>query len=237
MFARIMGLVLVSVSAATAGETPPKVSLTIPEAFNFRVSTRQFRKGQSVVAEPDYARMTALASFTEYFGFGAEGRKDKGGRFHGWTIHVYRGGSQKVMTAYAQAKDGYEARLNECPEFLGCGAESYMYARFERKHFVWGDAVSFFSQSTQDTGVYVPHNGHLEYEVWAVTHDHKHTVVAQTVVTHPKLAEWGPEVRDAGSIAALKRDRDYKLVETCSPDQFTPSLAAFDRMLESLGIR
>src|SRR6266404_4567544 len=133
MFARVVGLMLVSVSAATAGETSPKVSLTIPEAFNFRVSTRQFRKGQSIVAEPNYARETALASFTEYFGFDAEGRKDKGGRFHGWTIRVYRGASQKVITGYARANDGYEARLNECPEFLGCGAESYMYARFRRK--------------------------------------------------------------------------------------------------------
>ena len=141
MLARVMGLVLVSVSAATAGETAPKVSLTIPDAFNFRVSTRHFRKGQSIVAEPDYARMTALASFTEYCGFGAEDRKDNGVRFHGWTIRGYRGASHKVITAYRRAKD------------------------------------------------------------------------------------------------ALKGDHDYKLVETCSPEQFTPSLAAFDHMLESLVIR
>jgi hypothetical protein len=235
MFGRIAALVLVSVSAASAEETPPKMSLTIPEPFNFRVSTRQFRKGQSIVAEPDYARMTALASFKEYFGCIDEGT-NKADR-HDWAISVYRGANQKMITAYARAKDGYEAHLNECPEFRGCYAESYMYARFERKHFVWGDAVSFFSQDTQDAGIYVPHNGHLTYEVWGVTRDHKYTVVAQTVVTHPKLADWGPKVRDAKSIAALKRDRDYKLVETCSPNQFTPSLVAFDHMLESLVIR
>src|SRR5262245_52546378 len=129
MFPRIVALVLVCVSTATATEPSPKVSLTIPEAFNFRVSTRQFRKGQSIVAEPEYARMTAFASFKEYLGFTDKGREDKGGRFHGWTVRVYRGASEKVITAYARAKDGYEAALNECPEFLGCYADSYMYAR------------------------------------------------------------------------------------------------------------
>jgi hypothetical protein len=62
-------------------------------------------------------------------------------------------------------------------------------------------------------------------------------VVAHFSVTHPKLADWGPEVRNARSIDALKRDRDFKLVETCSPDDFEPSLAAFDRMLQSLVVR
>lgn len=103
-----------------------------------------------------------------------------------------------------------------------------------------GRAVSFLSQFTQDTGIYVPHNGHLTYEVWGVTHDQRFTVVAHVSVSHSKLAGWvaeKPELRDARSLSALKKDRDYKLVEKCSPEQFEPSLTAFDRMLDSLVIR
>ncbi len=182
---------------------------------------------------------------------------------HSWRVRVYARFSPKVAAAYASATDGFQADLNEAPEFLGLDERSYMYARFEREHFHWGNAVSFFSQFTQDTAMYVPHNGHLTYEVWGVTPDRKYTVVAHLSVSHPKLADWGPGVRDsresdprydqavkdaldtnrdfrrAGEIAmeALKNDRDYKLVETCSPDEFEPSLTAFDKMLDTLVIR
>src|SRR5687767_14467274 len=100
MFARTVKAMLIAVSATAAADTPPKVSLTISEEFNFRVSERQFQKGQVIVAEPEYARMTALASFTEYSGCDAECSKDMD-RFHGWTIRVYQGSSQRVLVAYA----------------------------------------------------------------------------------------------------------------------------------------
>jgi hypothetical protein len=57
-------------------------------------------------------------------------------------VAVYGIARQKVISAYATAKDGYQADLNECPEFLKCGDTAYMFARFERKHFRWGDANS-----------------------------------------------------------------------------------------------
>lgn len=142
-----------------------------------------------------------------------------------------------MIAAYGNAADGYQANLNECPEFLNWGDTSYLFSRFERKHFRWGDAVSFLSQSTQDSALYVPHNGHLAYEDWGVTYDHRFTVVARVSVAHPKLAGWiakEPELRDARSIEALKRDRDYILVETCRPDEFEPSLTAFDQVIDSL---
>ena len=44
-------------------------------------------------------------------------------------------------------------------------------------------------------------------------------------------------MRDPPSVAALKRDRDYKRVEKCSADEFEPSLTVFDKMLDSLVIR
>ncbi len=184
--------------------------------------------------------MTALAPLTELHGWYGDKNADRD-HLHGWTVHVYRTVSQKVLAALAKAKDGYEARLNESPEFLSTGEESYMYARFERKRFRWGDAVSFLSQSTQDgvSGVFfAPHNGRLAYEVWGVTRDHRYTVVASVFsVSHPELAgrvSRARELRVARTLRELKRDGRYKLVERCSPDEFEPSLKAFDRLVDDL---
>ena len=152
-------------------------------------------------------------------------------------VKVYAISSKKVAAAIASTKDGYELGMTEGTELETPDWGAYMIARLRRKQFSWGKAVSFFSQFTQDSAVYVPHNGHLTYEVWGVTSDHKFTVVAQVSVSHPKLADWGPKVRNARSIEALKRDRDYRLVERCDPEEFVPSLTAFDRMLDSLVIR
>jgi len=38
-------------------------------------------------------------------------------------------------------------------------------------------------------------------------------------------------------LEALKKDKDYKRVERCSPNEFEPSLTTFDQMLDSLVIR
>ena len=225
------------VLAASEGiaETPPNISLTVRPAFATAGATRHYIAGQDLLNSPPY-RLTTVVPMSEYGGwFGPKNgpRSDD----HQWRVRVYATFTRKVVTAYASAKNGFEVKLNEAAEFLNWPEEAYLYARFERKHFHWGDAGSFFSQSTQDTGIYVPHNGHLLYEVWGVTRDHKYTVVAYLFVTHPKLANWGPDVRDVPSIDALKRDRDYKLVERCSPGPFQPSLTAFDKMLDTLIIR
>lgn len=235
MFALAAAFVLIGFSAACAADPPPDVALKIPAAFGTSVSVEHYRKGEDVLVSPPY-RLTTIAPLTEYHGWFGDRNADRDHN-HKWKIAVYRVASQKVITAYATAKDGYDADLNECPEFLQWGDRSYMFARFERKHFHWGDAVAFLSQSTQDNGVYVPHNGHLTYEVWGVTHDHQYTVVAWVLVSHRKLAGWvstARELRDAGSLDALKEDRDYKLVERCSADEFEPSLTAFDRLIDTL---
>ena len=222
------------VSSALAADTPD-ISLSVPKPFATDVTVKHYRTGQDLLHDPTFHLIT-VAPLTEYHGWFGPRAVDQG-HIHGWTVRVFARYSPKVAAAVAAAKDGYEADLNIEPEFFGVDERSYMFARFERKHFRWGDAVSFFSQSTQDTGVYVPHNGHLRYEVWGTAGDRKYTVVASVGVRHPKLAEWGPDVRDARSSRALKRDRDYKLVERCSPNQFEPGLTAFDRMLETLVIR
>ena len=234
MFARIVAA-MICASAANAADAPPKVKLTVPPAFATSLSVKRYRDGQDVLNAPPY-RLTTIAAMTQYRGFFGRRVRDFT-QDHSWTVRVYARYSPKVAAAYASAKDGFEADLNESPEFLGLDQRSYMYARFVRKHFGWGDAVSFFSQFTDDAYLHSPNNGHLTYEVWGVTRDRRYTVVAHVSVTHQKLPSWGPEVRDAPSMKALKADPDFKLIETCSADDFEPSLTAFDRMLESLVIR
>ena len=237
MFPRVITVLLIGAAAAGASEAPPKFALSIPDAFNVKVSTSHFRKGEVIRAEPEYARLIALTSFSEYFGYFGDPNADQA-HSHRWNLAVYRGENQNTLSACRHAKDGYQADLNECTEFLGCGDVSYMFARFERKHFRWGDAVSFLSQFTQDAAYYVPHNGHLTYEVWGITRDHRFTVVARVPVTHAKLAGWAkPDLRDARSLDELKKDRDYKRVERCNPNEFQPSLTAFDQLLDSLVIQ
>lgn len=237
MFTRVIVVLLIGASVARASDGPPKFVLSIPDAFNVKVSTRHFRKGEVIRAEPEYARMTALASFSEYSGYFGDASADQV-HSHSWTVAVYREENQNTAAAYLNAKDGYQANLNECTEFLGCGDTSYMFARFDRRRFRWGDAVCFLSQFSQDE-YYVPHNGHLRYEIWGITRDRRFTVVARVAVSHVKLAGWGGKkpLRYARTVDALKKDRDYKRIERCSPDEFQPSLKAFDQMLDSLVIR
>jgi hypothetical protein len=153
-------------------------------------------------------------------------------------VCVYAILNPKVPTAYAKAHDGFEANLDEGREFLASGAGHQTFARFARKHFRWGDAVSFLHSTYQEGpgGMYVPDNDHLHYEVWGITRHRRYTVVASVRVTHPKLANWGPGVRVVKSIEAFNQDRDVKLIEACSPKQFEPSLAAFDHLVDSLKI-
>ena len=235
MFARVLVAVTIVASAATAADAPPKVKLTVPPAFSTSLAVKHYRKGEDLLNSPPY-RLTTVTAMTEYRGHFGPLVRDMA-RNHSWTVRVYRRFSQKVADAYASARDGFEADLNESPEFLGLNQQSYMYARFARKRFAWGDAVSFFSQFTDDAYLHSPNNGHLTYEVWGLTRDRQYTVVANVSVTHPKLPDWGPEVRDAPSVKALKQDRDFKLIETCSPEEFEASLAAFDQMLQSLVVR
>jgi len=157
-------------------------------------------------------------------------------------VSVYAVCNPKVPAAYAKARDGFEANLNEGREFLGFRAAEFdTFARFARKHFRWGNAISFLHSTYQDgpdgAAMYVPDNDHMSYEVWGVTRERRYSVVASVHVNHPKLTKWGPEVRVVKNIEGLKRDRVYKTIETCSPDEFEPSLAAFDQLVNSLKLQ
>jgi hypothetical protein len=229
--AALLAALVVSASRADA----PQITLSVPPSFATEGTVKHYRKGQDLLHDPTFHLIT-VAPLIEYHGsFGP--RATRQADVHTWTIRVFVLYSPKVAAACANAKDGYEADLSIEPEFFGLNERSYMFARFQHKNFSWGTAVSFLSQFTQDAAYYVPHNGHLQYEVWGVTRDKKYTVVASVSVSHPRLDDWGEHVRDASSLAALKRDRDYKRVERCGPEEFQPSITAFDRMVDTLVVR
>jgi hypothetical protein len=142
--------------------------LTVPAPFGTSVTIKHYRKGQLVFDSPPF-KITTLFPMTEYRGW--SGPRTAG---HPWEVRVYARLAPKVVAACGKARDGFEADLDEGREFLGLNKSNHVFARFERKHFRWGDAVSFLRSGYQDTpdrGFYVPDNGHLTYEVWGVTRD------------------------------------------------------------------
>jgi len=156
-----------------------------------------------------------------------------GAQHRGWEIDVERGASPRVLRGL-QAKDGYEADLG-----YALNASPRIYPRFRRKQFSWGKAVSFLVQYQNDSTNYVPNNGMLLYEVHGVSYDQRFTIRAQFGLTHPRLTEFGPTVRDHPDDtfkleSRMRRDRDYLLVEKCPDNAFQPGLDAIDAMLDTL---
>ena len=217
---------------------PPDFELAVSPAFGTSVSIERYRAAEVTVSSPPLRFIITAAVTTHYGQFGP--RTEKESDSHGWSVKVYATFSKKVAAVYASANDGYQLKMTDGTELETPDWGSYMVVRLRRKQFSWGNAVSFLSQFTQDTLLPAPHDGRLAYEVWGVTADRKYTVVANVSVSHPKLpdSEDDPEtLRDFRTIEALKRVPDYKLIERCKPKEFTPSLAAFDKMLDSLTIR
>ena len=226
-----------SAMAADPRPGPPEFELSVSPPFNKSDRVERYRAGEATLSSPPYRFITTAAVTKQYGWFGP--RSEKQSDSHGWSVEVYATFSKKVAAAYASRKDGYQLKMTAGAELETPDWGSYMVARLRRKQFSWGNAVSFLSQFTQDAALYAPHNGHLKYEVWGVTADRRYTVIAHISISHPKLGRWEePEsFRDYRSLEALKRDPDYKLIERCEPEEFTPSLTAFDRMLDSLRIQ
>jgi hypothetical protein len=136
---------------------PPHVSLSVPPPFATEVTVKHYQKGRDLLHDQTYHLVT-VAPLTQYHGwFGP--RVAHQADIHGWKVDVFAHYNRKVAAACVAAKDGYEADLNIEPEFFSVDERSYMFARFERKRFSWGSAVSFLSQAVQETALYVPHNG------------------------------------------------------------------------------
>jgi len=211
--------------ASTTSRRPPVFALNIPSAFNYSTETKQFKKGDYILNSPPDVEKADFPMMEQSGSWGPRPTTDIQTKGHLWNIQVRTEDTSKVLNAYDHAKDGYDANVDE--------DQNYMFGRFERKSFPWGKGFSYFTQFTQDSATYVPHNGHLTYEIWGATNDLKHVVHITCTVTHSRLADW-PDVRDAGSIANLKKDRDYKLIESCAPTAFEPPLTDIDKLAGSL---
>lgn len=217
---------------------PPKFELAVRPPFSTSDRVERYRAGDVTLNDGIFRFITTAAVTTQYGSFGP--RAEKQSDSHGWSVKVYATFSKKVAAAYASTKNGYQLGMTDGLKLETSDWGSYMVARLRRKQFRWGSAVSFLSQFRQDTLLAAPHNGRLEYEVWGVTADRKYTVTARISVSHPKLpdSEDDPEtMRLFRTIEALKQDPDYKRIERCKPEEFTPSLTAFDEMLDSLTVR
>ena len=235
------GLIALAASASQAEQAavdPPEFELRVSSPFITSRKVERYRAGEVTLDSPPYRIITTAAMTKQSGDFGP--RAEKPPHLHWWSVKVYATFSKKVAAAYASTKNGYQLGMTAGTELETPDEGSYMVARLRRKQFRWGTAVSFLSQFTQDRYVPAPENGRLVYEVWGVTADRKYTVVASVSVRHPKLRneEDDPDtLRTFRTIRALKRDPDYKLIESCRPGEFTPSLTAFDEMLDSLTIR
>ncbi|CAN5659261.1 hypothetical protein BH11VER1_BH11VER1_36500 [soil metagenome] len=239
----ILSSTLLLLASCASLQPLPRFALTITDGFDHHIGRHTYRQGAPLVNDAIFGpinraeRATAVVcgnsvdpAFVSYagggYGTGAEQR--------GWRVEVQSGASDRVLRALQNAKDGYEADL-------GCAinASARIYPRFTRKHFSWGEAVSFIVQYQNDNTNYVPNNGMMIYEVHGVTHDRRYTIRASFGITHPRLTEFGPQVRDCRDDAfkadsPMRRDRDYLLVERCPDTAFQPSLKSIDAMLETL---
>ena len=217
---------------------PPETRLAIPPPFQPN-AVRRYRAGEDILNSPPF-HLTPVAAMTEYSGGFGRGLA-KISENHGWTVRIFATYSQKVAAVCAAArKTGEVVDLREGPGLLSPNESLDWIARVRSKHVSWGNAISFLSQTTQDGALYAPHNLHLNYNVWGVTADRGYTVIASIGVSHPKLVDWfdmTKELRVAHSMKELKQDPDYKRIERCKAEEFTPSLTAFDQMLDSLKIR
>src|SRR5450432_844517 len=102
--------------ATTSSTRAPTVHLDIPARFQTSLRVAHFQAGEDVLHDP-LEPTRAIAPMTRNEGsWGPITGRQAGD--HRWTIDVYNIGSAKTEAAYAHAKDGYEADLDERVGFL-----------------------------------------------------------------------------------------------------------------------
>ena len=137
------------------------------------------------------------------------------------------------MTEAYNFKEGYTADLARADSK---NATPYLYFRFQKFTFPWGNAVGYFVQTTKGTAWPEPNNAQLMYEIRGVTSDHQDTIVASFAARHPQLPD-GSKVLDAhGNIRALTSFPSYKLLEKSPLASFEPSLTELQNMVSSIVI-
>ena len=227
-FMAFIPVIILLSSCSMLSTAVPDIDLQITDAFDHKVTCTKFKTGDYLVNSPPYI-IKAKVPTSRIKGEWSNPTPAKYPFEHRWRIDVECVDATATAQAITKATSGYDARVDR--------DGNYMFARFERKEFKWGKAISYFSQFSQDTGGYVPHNGHLTYEVWGTTTDNRHIIHLTCSVTHRALEEWGPKVRTTRSMEELHADKDYKLIETCPSFEFEPAMEELDRLLDTLVIK
>lgn len=197
----------------------------IPAGFDKNVKTRRLKAGDFLVNSPPYqirAKVPTTLVSGEWSGGVTGGAEDQD-----WSVTIERMDGTSTAALIKHATSAENAGLDRD----GC----YILTRLERHRFTWGDGISYFSQFSQDTGNYPPHNGGLTYEVWAVTDDLRHVIHAKCMVRHPGLKNWGPEVDTTASEEELRAHPHYRVVQSCAPDAFAPALGEVNSLVEVVG--
>jgi hypothetical protein len=149
-----------------------------------------------------------------------------------WSITVSKRDDPKIADAY-NAKDAFAVDLARADSG---SATPYLYARFQKFSFPWGNAVGYFVQTTKDTTWPEPNNAQLVYEIRGVTSDRQDTIVGRFVVRNPQLPD-GSSLQDAhGDIRTLTSFPTYKLLVKSSADSFAPSLNEIQDLVSSIVI-
>lgn len=225
----------------------PDVQIEISRFPVSKVEVQSFRKGESTTGAPldSFLAHPAPSEFTRISGQWSDSSAteySKTGTYYGaekdrfWFVEVYPAPTKMQMDAILTARDAYATDLawtiNASPRIM---------PRFERKHFVWGTAVTFLVQYQNDNTDFVPNNGMLCYEAHGISNNGEY-IRARFGVTHPRLTEFGPGVRDyreggaANPTSRIRRDRDYRMVEVAPPKGFEPSLGEIDAFLDTIDI-
>ena len=221
-------IVTLLTSCGTMSPSVPDIDLQISNAFNHTLRRTEFKTGDFILNSPPYI-IKAKVPTARIQGEWGNPTPAKYPFDHRWRIEVESTDAKSTADAIAKATSGYNTGLNT--------HGNYLFARFERKKFQWGKAISFLSQFSDSLGGEVPNNGCLTYEVWGTTTDNQYIVRLTCSVTHRDLTEWGPKVRGTRSMEELHADKDYKLVEICAASDFEPALSELDRLLDTLVIK
>jgi hypothetical protein len=150
-----------------------------------------------------------------------------------WSIVVSKKADPAVIAAYT-AKDAYAVDLTRADSG---GATPYLYARFQKFSFPWGNAVGYFVQTTKDASWREPNNAQLNYEIRGVTSDQQYTIIAKFAVTHPQLPSGNSNMLDAqGDIRKLTSFTTYRLLSKSPPEAFQPSLTEIQDLVSSVSV-
>jgi hypothetical protein len=229
LFAILMTMLPVAVPRASAAEATdqcPRFQFNPPEPY------RGGMKYSFITPSPTGAKTGVFGSVCSGF-WQQPNSPESSGAKQAWSITISKKDDPKVLEAY-NAKDGYAADLARADPG---NSTPYLYARFQKFSFPWGNAVGYFVQTTKDATWPEPNNASLTYEIRGFTSDRQYVVVARFAVTDPQLPAAGSSVLDAhGDIRTLTSFPSYKLLEKSRPEAFQPSLTEIQDLVSSIVI-